>query len=135
MAKTCPNSKCNKENPSSANFCMFCGTAFVSGEELPIEDKLQKKLLDAEKEIERLNKSLDLAHKHLDEGPAINRNLNKRDKQYYIEFDEEQYGPYELEEVRDLGLLADTFVCVPNESEEWKQAICFPELADFILYP
>lgn len=54
------------------------------------------------------------------------------DKNYYIEFDGQQYGPYNLEQVKNFGLFADTLVCVPDEDEEWRPAIDFPELSDYI---
>jgi hypothetical protein len=48
---------------------------------------------------------------------------------YYIELDEQQYGPYELKQVKELGLLADTLVLAQG-CEEWKPAASFPELAN-----
>jgi len=47
---------------------------------------------------------------------------------YYVELDEQQYGPYELEQVKELGLLVDTLVLAQG-CEEWKPAASFPELA------
>jgi hypothetical protein len=51
---------------------------------------------------------------------------------YYIELDGQQYGLYELEQVKEYGLFADTLV-LANGSEEWKPASEYPELAGCIL--
>ena len=48
---------------------------------------------------------------------------------YYIELDSQQYGPYELEQVKEFGLFADTLVLVEG-GEEWKTANEYPELAE-----
>jgi len=66
MAKNCINSACEKEIPSNATYCSYCGTPQVENENATEWTKL----LEAEKEIKRLNKSLDLAHKHIDEGSS-----------------------------------------------------------------
>ncbi|MDR1552042.1 MAG: GYF domain-containing protein [Prevotellaceae bacterium] len=50
---------------------------------------------------------------------------------YYIELDGQQYGPYELEHVKEFGLFADTLVLV-HGGEEWKSASEYPELAGYI---
>ena len=57
------------------------------------------------------------------------------DRLYYIKLDEQQQGPYKLEQVKNFGLFADTLICVSGEDEEWKPAINFPELADCISTP
>jgi DNA helicase HerA-like ATPase len=49
---------------------------------------------------------------------------------YYIELDKQQYGPYELEQVRDFGLFANTLVLVQGD-EEWKAAGEYPELVGY----
>ena len=49
---------------------------------------------------------------------------------YYIELDDQQYGPYELEQVKQFGLLADTLVLVEG-GEEWKPASEYPELESY----
>lgn len=54
MAKLCP--QCEKENPSSANFCMYCQTQLL--EELPEEVKRQMKLNEAEETIKMLKDAL-----------------------------------------------------------------------------
>ena len=56
MSKICPN--CEKENPSVANYCMFCNTQLVEEEQLSEEDKLRKELSDA-------NEIILLQKKHL----------------------------------------------------------------------
>ena len=53
-------------------------------------------------------------------------------KNYYIELDGQQYGPYELEQMKDFLLFSDTLVCVPEENEEWRVATDFPELFELI---
>ena len=49
MAKICPN--CEKENPSAANYCMFCNAQLVDEEQLSEEDKLRKKKRGAARAI------------------------------------------------------------------------------------
>jgi hypothetical protein len=48
---------------------------------------------------------------------------------YYIELDGQQYGLYELGQVEEFGLLADTLVCV-HGSEEWQPAISYLDLIE-----
>jgi DNA polymerase III alpha subunit (gram-positive type) len=55
--KTCP--QCEKENPSSANYCMYCGTALVEEEQLSEEAKLFKKLKEQDEEIRLLKAALE----------------------------------------------------------------------------
>jgi len=58
MAKICINPKCEKEIPSSATFCSFCGTQQVENENLSEEEKLRIELIEANKTIVLLKKSL-----------------------------------------------------------------------------
>lgn len=51
--------KCGTENPSSAIHCMKCGNLLVEEEMLTEEQKLQKKLQEAEKENELLKAALE----------------------------------------------------------------------------
>jgi uncharacterized membrane protein YhaH (DUF805 family)/uncharacterized protein YfcZ (UPF0381/DUF406 family) len=51
MGKICP--QCQKENPSSANYCMFCRTLLTEDEAISEVDKLQNELAEKE-EILRL---------------------------------------------------------------------------------
>lgn len=51
---------------------------------------------------------------------------------YYIELDEQQYGPYELEQVKEFGLFTDTLVLKEGD-EDWKHAAEYPELADWVV--
>ena len=53
-------------------------------------------------------------------------------RNYYIELDGEVYGPYQLTQMRGLGLLADTLVCAPDEGIDWQPAINFSELASYV---
>lgn len=52
-------SQCEKENPSSANHCMYCGTALVEEEQLSEEAKLLKKLKEQDEENRLLKAVLD----------------------------------------------------------------------------
>lgn len=54
--RICP--KCEEENPSSANHCMFCGALLIEEEQLPVEVVLRKELDEANETIELLKKSL-----------------------------------------------------------------------------
>ena len=58
MAKLCP--QCQKENPSAANVCMFCGTRLVENAEMDKVDALHKELNEAEDTIQLLKKALDV---------------------------------------------------------------------------
>lgn len=66
MAKNCINPKCEKEIPSSATFCSFCGTQQVESESLSEEEKLRKELNEAIETIALLKKSLADAHAKVD---------------------------------------------------------------------
>ena len=54
--RICP--KCEKENPSSANHCMFCGALLIDEEQLPEEIVLRRNLDVANETIEVLKKAL-----------------------------------------------------------------------------
>jgi uncharacterized protein (TIGR02145 family) len=66
--KLCP--QCEKENPSSANHCMYCGTALVEEEQLSEEAKLLKKLKGQEEENRLLKTALDAQLKQKKPQPA-----------------------------------------------------------------
>lgn len=55
--KLCP--QCKKENPSSANHCMYCGTILVEEEQLSEEAKLLKKLKEQNEENRLLKAALE----------------------------------------------------------------------------
>jgi len=55
-------------------------------------------------------------------------------KHYYVELDEQQYGPFTLEQIRSFGILPDVLICVPQDSEEWKQAKEYEELKDLFRF-
>jgi len=65
MAKSCP--QCKKENPSSANFCMFCRSSLVENEEIDELDKLQKELHETKKDLQTYRKSLEEANAKIEE--------------------------------------------------------------------
>lgn len=54
--RVCP--KCELENPSTANHCMFCGALLVDEAQLPEEVVLKKELGEAKKTIELLKNTL-----------------------------------------------------------------------------
>ena len=56
MAKLCP--QCEKENPNSANVCMFCGTRLVENAEMDKMDALHNELSDAKETIQLLKNAL-----------------------------------------------------------------------------
>ncbi|GHT02187.1 hypothetical protein AGMMS49525_05280 [Bacteroidia bacterium] len=64
--------QCKKENPSSANHCMYCGAALVEEEQLPEEVKLQKKLTEQEEENKLLKAALEAQLKKETEKPKEN---------------------------------------------------------------
>ena len=61
MAKICSN--CEKENPSAANFCMFCNTQLVEEDQLSEEDKLRKKNAELQEQVELLKRTKELEKK------------------------------------------------------------------------
>jgi len=83
MAKECP--QCEKENPSSANVCMYCGTRLVENAEMDKMDALHTELSDAKETIQVLKKALADAQTQneketvpvkevtVDENPAIDK--------------------------------------------------------------
>jgi hypothetical protein len=72
--KICP--QCEKENPSSANHCMICGTELVEEEQLSEEAKLIKKIKKLEKENELKNK---LLKKQLEEENTVKKKPEKQE--------------------------------------------------------
>ena len=56
MAKLCP--QCEKENPTMANVCMFCGTRFVENAEPDKMDALHSELSEAKDTIKVLKEAL-----------------------------------------------------------------------------
>ena len=56
MAKNCP--QCEKENPNSANVCMFCGTRLVENFEMDKIDALHSELSETKETIRLLKKAL-----------------------------------------------------------------------------
>lgn len=55
--KTCPNPNCKRDNPSSAQFCMSCGTAFVEEENKTQQNPLRIELDEIKNEIKQLKLS------------------------------------------------------------------------------
>ncbi|MDR2146275.1 MAG: hypothetical protein LBE91_07450 [Tannerella sp.] len=70
MAKICINPNCEREIPSTAVFCSFCGTQQVENENLSEEEKLHKELSETGEMIELLEKSLADAHSQIENGTA-----------------------------------------------------------------
>lgn len=50
---------------------------------------------------------------------------------YFVELDGQQYGPYELDQMREFKLLPDVLV-YSTSTEEWHTADSYPELLDFL---
>ena len=53
-------------------------------------------------------------------------------KNYYIELDGEVFGPFNFAQASEMGLLADTLVCAPDEGIDWQPASKFPEFVAII---
>ena len=64
MAKNCINQKCEKEIPTNATFCSFCGTQQVENEKLTEEEKMRKELNEMQETIRVLKKALADAQKN-----------------------------------------------------------------------
>lgn len=58
--------------------------------------------------------------------------METQDIHYIISIDGEQYGPYDLEQVRQFGVFKDTLIQRPEISEEWFAAEDCPEIAAFL---
>lgn len=52
---------------------------------------------------------------------------------YFVELDGQQFGPYELEEMKTFGLMPDVQV-YSTLSEEWASVESYPELVDYIAH-
>ncbi len=50
---------------------------------------------------------------------------------YYVQLDNQQYGPYELQQLREFGLTPDILV-YSTLSNEWKPAESYREIANFL---
>jgi hypothetical protein len=81
MAKNCRNSQCGKEIPSSATFCMFCGTQQIETEKLSEEEKLRKELGSMQDTIQLLKKALTDAQQNNDSSTENNQVVQSLKKQ------------------------------------------------------
>lgn len=52
---------------------------------------------------------------------------------YFVELDGQQFGPYELEQMKTFGLMPNVQV-YSTLSEEWAPVESYPELVDFIAH-
>jgi len=73
MAKNCINPLCRKEIPSSATFCLCCGTQQVENENLSDEEKLRKEKSEMQETIQVLKKALANAQQNDDSASKKNR--------------------------------------------------------------
>ena len=74
MSKLC--SQCEKENPNSANVCMFCGTRFIENAETDKMYALHRELSEAKDTIKVLKDALkEKKQKKELEKDAIKKNL------------------------------------------------------------
>lgn len=53
-------------------------------------------------------------------------------KHYYVELDGQQFGPYELEQMKSFGLMPNVLV-YSTQTEEWAHAESYPELANYVV--
>ncbi len=53
------------------------------------------------------------------------------DTHYFVELDGQQFGPYELDQMREFELLPDVLV-YSTSTEEWYTADSYPELLDYL---
>ncbi len=74
----CPS--CQKENPSAAKHCMYCGTLLIEEENLSEEEKLRSRLQEAEKENQLLKDALEaqlktgssmVVEQHVPQNPSV----------------------------------------------------------------
>ena len=66
MAKNCINPQCEKEIPSNATFCSFCGTQQGEHKNLSQEEKLRKEIVEMQDTIQLLKKALTDAQQNND---------------------------------------------------------------------
>jgi len=81
MAKNCINPKCNKEIPTNATFCSFCGTQQVKNENLSEEEKLRKELSEMQETTLLLKKALADAQQNSDSSTENVQAIEKLQKQ------------------------------------------------------
>ena len=53
-------------------------------------------------------------------------------KHYYVELDGQQFGPYELEQMKSFGLMPNVLV-YSTQTEEWAHAESYPDLANYVV--
>ena len=51
--------------------------------------------------------------------------------QYFVAMDNEVFGPYSLDGLRELGILPDTLICTNSADSSWKVASLYSELQPF----
>ena len=81
MAKNCINPRCEKEIPSVATFCSYCGAQQVENKDLSEEEKLRKELSEMQETIQLLKKALADAQQNSDssvEMQSVVDNLQKK---------------------------------------------------------
>jgi len=86
MSKFCP--QCEKENPSGANHCMYCGSALTPTEKINELDKLHHELSETKKTNEllksvleeKLKKKEDKTEENHDVGPSIPPSIQPQTK-------------------------------------------------------
>jgi predicted nucleic acid-binding Zn-ribbon protein len=66
MAKICINPNCEKEIPSSATYCTYCGEQQINDDELSVEEKLRGELTEADETVRILTKSLAEAQEEIE---------------------------------------------------------------------
>ena len=53
------------------------------------------------------------------------------DTHYFVELDGQQFGPYELDQMREFEVLPDVLV-YSTSTTEWHTADSYPELLDYL---
>ena len=53
--------------------------------------------------------------------------------QYVVLLDNEEFGPYSLNTIREVQLMPETLVKLQSE-DEYRPAVYYPELRDFLMH-
>ena len=118
MAKPCQ--QCQKDNPSTANFCMFCRSPLVENKEIDELDKLHEELHEAKKDLQLYKKLLEEANTQIEQlNTKIAQEENNiciaqdHQKQYLIE--KESYEKEINKKNQELSTLKEQLKQVPNK--------------------
>lgn len=119
MAKNCINPKCEKEIPSNATFCSFCGAQQIEDLKLTEEEKLRKELQELQGTIDLLKKALADAHQNNDSSVDSLDTIQKLQSQ--------------LTDLQSKNITLQSTVSIPNNNKPFPTAILVVGISLLIL--